>query len=183
MQMKEVDTTVKPKKVKRTDIQPKLNVFFTDTQPQVHTSMKVNVHSTSGTAAKRKGTTTRGILEDAKQNPAKYIVSVTQNKDTSKELPLVPEGERETRLLYCEQCNFSTTSATYMRVHNTRQCPFLTVVERIKCPEDSCGRFFIREHNFQDHINTHLGISKHKCENCGQTFTHQNQLAHHKKSC
>ena len=189
--MEQADSTVKPPKATTAQKQPKLRLFFPDagaSQLQVHTSMKsekaaadskVNIKST----AKEKGKSTGNIFQDAKQNPGKYIVLMVQNKDTSKELPPVPEGERENRYLYCDQCSFSTTTRSYWKVHNSWQCLFLTVVERIKCPGDGCGQLFIREHNFKDHINIHLGVSKYKCDKCSQAFVHQNQLARHKRNC
>ena len=70
-----------------------------------------------------------------------------------------------------------------MKIHNTRKCLFLTVVKRVKCPEEDCGIIFINDSNFKEHINQHLGIYKYKCNNCGKTFVHQNQLACHKRDC
>ena len=116
-------------------------------------------------------------------NPGESIVSIPQNKDISKELPQVPEGERENHLLNCEQCNFLTRHTTYMRMHNTRKCVFLTVVERVECPKEGCRGLFMNDSNFRDHINQHLGIYKYKCNNCRKAFVHQNQLARHKRNC
>ena len=61
----------------------------------------------------------------------KIIVSVTQNLDTSRLPPPVPEGERLSHLCYCEWCNFSTANKKYFKKHNTRMCLALTVVEHL----------------------------------------------------
>ena len=53
----------------------------------------------------------------------KIIVFVTQNVDTSEVEPPVPEGERESHILYCDHCNFCTPDKRYFKKHNTRQCP------------------------------------------------------------
>ena len=113
----------------------------------------------------------------------KIIVSVPQNLDTSKLAPPVPEGERLGNMSYCERCSFSTANKKYMRKHNTRICQALTVVERLKCPEEGCGNLFIHENNYRDHINQHRGVYNYKCGKCGKAFMLQNQLARHKKNC
>ena len=77
----------------------------------------------------------------------KIIVFVTQNVDTSEVEPPVPEGERESHILYCDRCSFCTPDKRYFKKHNTWQCPLLTVVERLKCPEEGCESLFIHENS------------------------------------
>ena len=45
----------------------------------------------------------------------KIIVFVTQNVDTSEVKPPVPEGERESHLLYCNCCTFCTVDKRYLK--------------------------------------------------------------------
>ena len=71
------------------------------------------------------------------------IVFVTQNVDTSEVEPPVPEGERESHILYCDCCSFCTLDKSYLKKYNTRKCPLLTVVECLKCPEEGCKSLFI----------------------------------------
>ena len=111
------------------------------------------------------------------------IVFVTQNVDTSEVEPPVPEGERESHLLYCDHCSFCTADKKYLKKHNTWQCPFLTVVERLKCPEEGCESLFIHENSHRDHVYQHRGIFNYECPKCGKTFMLQNQLAQHKRIC
>ena len=77
----------------------------------------------------------------------KIIVFVTQNVDTSEVEPPVPEGERESHILYCDHCRFCTPDKRYFKKHNTRQCPLLTVVEHLKCPEEGCKSLFTHENS------------------------------------
>ena len=113
----------------------------------------------------------------------KIIVFVTQNVDTSEVDPPVPEGERESHILYCDCCSFSTLDKRYFKKHNTWQCPLLTVVECLKCPEEGCESLFIHENSHQDHVYQHRGIFNYECPKCGKTFMLQNQLARHKRTC
>ena len=185
----QIHNPIKPQRMTKESKQPKLKMFLRDTAPSSVKSKKpspeiaVRQQESSDKAVQKIDKSTEDKLKDARKNPGKYIVSIPQNKDTSKELPPVPEAEWENDLLYCERCNFSTNHKTYMKIHNTRKCLFLTVVERVKCPEEDCGTIFMNDSNFKDHINLHLGIYKYKCNNCWKTFVHQNQLACHKKDC
>ena len=49
--------------------------------------------------------------------------------DTSEVQPPLPEGERESHILYCDHCSCCTLDKRYFKKHNTWQCPLLTVVE------------------------------------------------------
>ena len=185
----QIHNPIKPQKMTKESKQLKLKMFLCDTAPSSVKSKKpspeiaVRQQESSDKAAQKKDKSTEDKLKDARMNPGKYIVSIPQNKDTSKELPPVPEAERENDLLYCEWCNFSTKHKTYMKIHNTQKCVFLTVVERVQCPEEDCGTIFMNDSNFKDHIYQHLGIYKYNCNNCRKTFVHQNQLACHKRNC
>ena len=113
----------------------------------------------------------------------KIIVFVTQNVDTSEVEPPVPEGERESHLLYCDRCSFCTADKRYLKKCNTLQCPFLTVVECLKCPEEGCKSLFIHENSHQDHVYQHHGIFNYEGPKCRKMFMLQNQLARHKRIC
>ena len=113
----------------------------------------------------------------------RIIVSIPQNLDTSEVLPLIPEGERQSHLLYCEWCSFTTADKRYFRIHNSRQCLMLTIVEQLKCPEEGCDSLFIHDNSLRDHINQHRGLYNYQCFKCGKVFQLQNQLARHKKQC
>ena len=104
----------------------------------------------------------------------KIIVFVTQNVDTSEVEPPVPEGERESHILYCNCCSFCTPDKRYFKKHNTRQCPLLTVVECLKCPEEGCESLFIHKNSHQDHVYQHRGIfTAHICSMTGRYCFHR----------
>ena len=102
---------------------------------------------------------------------------------TSEVEPPVLEGERESHILYCDRCSFCTPDKRYFKKHNTRQCPLLTVVEHLKCPEEGCKSLFIHENSHRDHVYQHRGIFNYECPKCGKTFMLQSQLARHKRIC
>ena len=77
----------------------------------------------------------------------KIIVFVTQNVDSSEVEPPVPEGERESQILYCDHCSFCTPDKRFFKKLNTWQCPLLTVVERLICLEEGCESLFIHENS------------------------------------
>ena len=45
----------------------------------------------------------------------KIIIFVTQNVDTSEVEPPLPEGERESHILYCDHCSFCTPDKRYFK--------------------------------------------------------------------
>ena len=68
-------------------------------------------HTKSKGKQQRKASTGREI--------EKIIVFVTQNVETSEVIPPVPEGERESHILYCDRCSFCTLDKRYFKKHNT----------------------------------------------------------------
>ena len=122
-------------------------------------------------------------LSHPREHIEKLIVKIPQNIDTSKEPPPIPRNQRHLHLHYCNRCSFSTKYRAHLEKHNKRLCPFLTVVERIKCPEENCGKLFKNENSYKDHSYQHKGICNYQCHKCGQAFILQNQLARHKKKC
>ena len=127
--------------------------------------------------------TVHKILKSQTTKPEKLIVTIEQDIDTTNTDGPIPKSKRLRTRFYCERCSFETGDKRHLHIHNTRKCPFLRKVERLKCTEEGCGKLFAYENNYRDHMRQHSGIFSYECPKCGKKFDLQNKLAHHKKSC
>ena len=55
----------------------------------------------------------------------------------------------------------------------------MTRPDEFACTVEGCGRTFNRASKLQDHLNAHLGIRPHVCNECQKTFTRADHLARH----
>ena len=139
--------------------------------------------SGSGAGKSSSKSTPTSLHEFKRRRPQKPIIVVEQNIDTTNIPGPVDSSQRKAHFFYCSRCSFHTKDRTYLRRHDTRQCPFLTTVERLICPEEGCGAQFIHDNNYNDHISSHTGVCKWECDRCGKKYMLQNQYARHIKTC
>ena len=101
----QIHNPIKPQRMTKESKQPKLKMFLCDTAPSSVKSKKpspeiaVRQQESSDKGAQKIDKSTEDKLKDARKNPGKYIVSIPQNKDTSKELPRY-QKQREKMIYY-----------------------------------------------------------------------------------
>ena len=82
----------------------------------------------------------------------------------------------------CSDCGVS-----FKRKHDLNQ--HLTAVHgtgllKVKnCPFDTCGKRFVKERRYQDHVNKHIGVKAHTCQRCRRSFYSKTYLTEHTKTC
>ena len=82
---------------------------------------------------------------------------------------------------YCTLCDKKFKDKRYLKIHATRLCPFLTVVERVKCR--LCGKVYLQDKTYRDHLTKHTKVERYQCARCGKKFAHQNSHFRHDKVC
>ena len=63
----------------------------------------------------------------------------------------------------------------------TRLCEYLENPEIIKCKV--CEKLFRHEKSYKDHLDSHDGIRRFKCQKCSEKFLHESQLIKHRRDC
>ncbi|GAB6020874.1 hypothetical protein CHUAL_003523 [Chamberlinius hualienensis] len=67
----------------------------------------------------------------------------------------------------CDICGKTYRYKKSVNLHKTRFHQGI----RIRYPCDHCDKSFVCKTLLKDHINHHLGVSRHKCEHCGKRFS------------
>ena len=114
-------------------------------------------------------------------DPNREIIYLPQQIDTSKMAGPVPLAEQLVGYEYCTLCDKRFKDKRYLKIHATRLCPFLTVVERVKCR--LCGKVYLQDKTYRDHLTKHTKVERYQCPRCGKKFAHQNSRFRHDKLC
>ena len=113
----------------------------------------------------------------------KLKVSVKQNVDKSKLPKPVPENKKIPGYHYCEKCGSKFKEERHKKKHVEQLCPYLTEIEKIKCPFDNCDKLFKNEKSFKDHLSAKHGSNpRFQCQKCGMTFSYQKSFSRHVKN-
>ena len=109
------------------------------------------------------------------------IVYIQQHIDTSNIDRPVPLPEQLVGYEYCTLCSKKFKDKHYLKIHMARLCPFLTIVERVKC--HLCGKIYQQDKTYHDHLTKHTKVLRYECPRCGKKFEHQNSRFRHDKFC
>ena len=114
-------------------------------------------------------------------DPNREIIYVSQQIDTSKMAGPVPLAQQLVRYEYCTLCSKKFKDKYYLKLHMAHLCPFLTVVERVKCR--LYGKIYQQDKTYRDHLTKHTKVLHYKCPRRSKKFEHQNSRFHHDKFC
>ena len=114
-------------------------------------------------------------------DPNREIVFIPQQIDTSNIDGPVPLPQQLVGYEYCTLCSKKFKDKRYLKIHMTRLCPFLTVIERVKCR--LCGKIYQQDKTYHNHLTKHTKVLHYQCPRCGKKFEHQNSRFHHDKFC
>ena len=99
-------------------------------------------------------------------DPNHEIIYVTQQINMSKMAGPVPLAQQLVGYEYCTLCDKKFKDKRYLKIHMTRLCPFLTVVERVKCR--LCGKVYLQDKTYRDHLTKHTKVERYQCPRCGK---------------
>ena len=106
-----------------------------------------------------------------------------QNIDESKLPKPVAENKKIPGYHYCEKCGSKFKEERHRKKHVEQLCPYLTEIEKIKCPFDNCDKLFKNEKSFKDHLSAKHGSNpRFECHKCGMTFSYQKSFSRHVKN-
>ena len=106
-----------------------------------------------------------------------------QNIDKSKLPKPVAENKKIPGYHYCEKCGSKFKEDRHKKKHVEQLCPYLTEIEKIKCPFDNCEKLFKNEKSFKDHLSAKHGSNpRFQCQKCGTKFNYQKSLSRHVKN-
>ena len=89
-------------------------------------------------------------------------------------------------LLVCEVCCVSFTRQGDFIFHKRSMHSIddnNNKANSMVCPFEKCGRRFIKETPYQDHLNVHTGLKPYRCGNCNQCFTCRYAKQRHEQHC
>ena len=114
-------------------------------------------------------------------DPNREIVYIQQHIDTSNIDGPVPLPEQLVGYKYCTLCSKKFKDKRYLKIHMAHLCPFLTIIERVKCR--LCGKIYQQDKTYRDHLTKHTKVLRYECPRCGKKFEHKNSRFRHDKFC
>ena len=120
------------------------------------------------------------VYKSRNRMPGKQTITVQRTTPPTGLIPPpIPVESQDGNRYYCHMCNKSFKDLNYFRRHVRRLCEKLTHREMLKCRY--CDKLFRHENRYQDHLSTHDGKLRRKCNLCGKRFAMETQLSRHKK--
>jgi KRAB domain-containing zinc finger protein len=156
-----------------------LDVSFVTEVATTPSKAKVFECAECGKTLKKKSNLARHLRCHARAGPCIRCSGCNQyfeSEDEKKE----HDSEKHAGIL-CEVCGKTFRRRSDLNVHSILHSQ--EPQKSFQCPFEQCGRFFVRERKYQDHVNIHTGAMPYTCMKCAKKFRCRYRKRDHEVSC